>query len=106
MDTIVIGVDGGGRKTRARLAGERGAQIAEAVGAGSAVKPAEIEHSASVIAGVVREVLETAERSDARPRVLCVGVAGVGREPEREALHEALVPQQLADEISVLPDYA
>ncbi|HJQ20461.1 MAG TPA: BadF/BadG/BcrA/BcrD ATPase family protein [Gemmatimonadaceae bacterium] len=106
MDSIVIGVDGGGTKTRAILADERGEQIAEAVGGGSAVKPHEIERSAGIIAGVVRDVLETGERGDVRPRVLCVGVAGVGREPEREALLESLLSQQLADEITVLPDYA
>lgn len=106
MQTIVVGIDGGGTKTRALLADERGEQIAEAVGPGSAVKPGEVERSAEVIAGVVRDVLATGERTDSRPRVLCVGVAGAGREPEREALQEALVAQQVADEVSVLPDYA
>jgi glucosamine kinase len=106
METFVIGVDGGGTKTRALLADERGEQLAEAVGAASAVKPGEIEHSAGVIAGVVRDVLEIAERQGHKPRVLAVGVAGVGREPEREALLEALVAQQLAEEVSVMPDYA
>ncbi|HMC54837.1 MAG TPA: BadF/BadG/BcrA/BcrD ATPase family protein [Gemmatimonadaceae bacterium] len=106
MDTLVIGVDGGGTKTRALLADERGEQIAEAVGGASAVKPGEIEHSAGVIAGVVRDLLETAEKSGTRPRVISVGVAGVGREPERDALFEALVARQLAEEVSVLPDYA
>jgi glucosamine kinase len=106
METFVIGVEGGGTKTRALLADERGEQLAEAVGAASAVKPGEIEHSAGVIAGVVRDVLEIAERQGHKPRVLAVGVAGVGREPEREALLEALVAQQLAEEVSVMPDYA
>ena len=106
METLVIGVDGGGSKTRALVADERGEQIAEAVGGASAVKPGEIEHSAEVIAGVVRDVLETAEKSGAKPRVLSVGVAGLRREPEREALLEALVGRQLAEEVSVLPDYA
>jgi len=106
MNTTVIGIDGGGTKTRALLADENGEQIAEAVGAGSAVKPGDIERSAGIIAGVVRDVLETGERADQKPRVLCVGVAGVGREPEREALLESLVAQQLADEVVVQPDYA
>lgn len=106
MQSTVIGVDGGGSKTRAILADERGEQVAEAVGAGSAVRPHEIERSAGVIADVVRDVLEMGEQGDAKPRVLCVGVAGVGREPEREALSEALVAQQLADEVVVVPDYA
>jgi glucosamine kinase len=108
MQSIVVGVDGGGTKTRALLADEHGERIAEAVGGGSAVRPQEIERSAGVIAGVVRDVLEIAEREGAgvRPRVLCVGVAGVGREPERQELWDALISQQLAEEVVVQTDLA
>src|SRR3954471_13666358 len=104
MQTLVIGIDGGGTKTRALLADERGERLAEAIGAGSAVRPQELEHSAGIIAGVVRDVLESAERAEERPRVLCVGVAGVGREPERQALWEALTAQQIAEEVVVETD--
>jgi glucosamine kinase len=106
MENLVVGVDGGGTKTRAILADERGAQIAEAVGGGSTVKPQEAERSGGVIAGVVKDVLEIAERADVKPRVLCVGVAGVGRESEREALVEALTTHHLAEEIVVVTDFA
>jgi glucosamine kinase len=106
MESIVVGIDGGGTKTRALLTDEQGERIAEAVGAGSAVKPQEIERSAGVIAGVVRDALEQSEQADARPRVVCVGVAGVGRESERQALWEALVAQQIADEVVVQTDLA
>jgi glucosamine kinase len=106
MQALVVGVDGGGTKTRAILADERGEQIAEAVGAGSTVRPQEVERSAGVIAGVVRDVLEIGERADVLPRVLCVGVAGVGRETEREALMEALVSYQIAEEVVVETDFA
>lgn len=106
MESIVIGIDGGGTKTRAVLADERGDAIAEAVGAGSAVRPQEVERSARIIAGVVRDALENGEMRDARPRVLCVGVAGVGRDVERQALWESLVAQQLADEVVVQTDFA
>lgn len=105
MESFVIGVDGGGSKTRAVLASERGEHLAEAVGAGSAVRPGEAERSAGIIAGVVRDVMERAERTDQRPRVLCVGVAGVGRESERQALFEALSSQELADEVIVQSDF-
>ena len=105
MDSLVIGIDGGGSKTRAILADERGARIGEATGDGSAVKPGEAEKSAGVIAGVVRDVLEQADRATVRPRVVSVGVAGVGRESEREALHEALLSQDIADEIVVSSDF-
>jgi glucosamine kinase len=93
MESLVVGIDGGGSKTRAVLADDRGGRIAESVGDASAVKPGEAERSAGVIAGVVRDVMESADRTGTRPRVVCVGVAGVGRESEREALHEALVSQ-------------
>jgi N-acetylglucosamine kinase-like BadF-type ATPase len=106
MQSIVIGIDGGGTKTRALLADERGERIAEAIGAGSAVRPQEIERSAGIIAGIVRDALEIGERPNARPRVLCVGVAGVGREAERQALWESLVAFQVADEVVVQTDFA
>jgi len=106
MHSLVVGVDGGGTKTRAVLADEQGSHIAEAVGAGSAVHPSDVERSAGVIAGIVRDVLERAGQSGAQPRVLCVGVAGVGREPERQALWEALSDHRLADEVVVEPDFA
>jgi glucosamine kinase len=106
MQAIVVGIDGGGTQTRALLADERGEWIAEAVGAGSAVRPREIDRSADIIAGVVREVLENGGRATQRLRVLCVGVAGVGREAERLALLDALVAQQLADEVVVQTDFA
>ena len=106
MQSFVIGVDGGGSKTRAILADEQGTQIAEAVGGASTVKPQEVDRSAGVIAGVVRDVLEAAERNDVRPRVLCVGVAGVGRETEREALLDALIAEKLAEEVVVQTDFS
>jgi len=106
MESIVVGIDGGGTKTRAVLADEQGDEIAEAVGPGSAVKPQEVKRSAEVIAAVVRDVLEQGEQRDTKPRVVCVGVAGVGRESERQALWEALVAEQIADEVVVQTDLA
>jgi glucosamine kinase len=38
------------------------------------------------------------------PKVLVVGVAGVGREAEREELRQALVARELADDVIVFPD--
>lgn len=106
MQTFVVGIDGGGSKTRAILADERGEQISEATGAASAVTPGEAERSAGVIAGVVRDVVELADKGDTKARVLCVGVAGVGREAERQALVEALVAQQVAEDVVVETDFA
>jgi glucosamine kinase len=105
MQSLVIGVDGGGTKTRAILADERAKPLAEAAGEGSAVHPTDIDRSASVIAGVVRQLFQDGKQS-VHPKVLCVGVAGVGREPERSALHAALTREKLADDVLVEPDFA
>jgi glucosamine kinase len=106
MQSFVIGVDGGGTKTRAVLANERGDQLAETTGAGSAVHPLDVARSATVIAEVVREVIQKANIGDTQAKVLCVGVAGVGREPERSALRDALARENLADDVLVEPDFA
>ena len=105
MGRLVIGVDGGGTKTRAVLADEHGRQIAEASGAGSAARPNEIDRSAGVIAGVVQDVLAEAG-VDEMPSVVCVGVAGAGRESERQALYEALTVRRIAGELIVQTDFA
>jgi len=52
----------------------------------------------------VADALAVAEHADIAPSVLSVGVAGVGREPERHALERALASRGLADEIVVQPD--
>lgn len=106
MQAFVVGIDGGGTKTRGIVADERGDRIAEATGPGSTVKPGLAGNSAEVIAAVVRDALEEGGITDSRPRVVCVGVAGVGRESERAALFEALQSQNLADEIVVQTDFS
>jgi glucosamine kinase len=81
---IVIGIDGGGSKTRAMVADEHGGKIAD----------------------VVRDALASCEMTHVMPRVLCVGVAGVGREAERQELWQALVSRELADEIVIHSDFS
>ena len=104
MSAIVIGVDGGGTKTRVVVANEQGKSLADVEGPASAVRPGQAEHSAAVIAETVKRALDDAEMSNVVPRVLCVGVAGVGREPERQALWQALAGRELAEEVLVHAD--
>jgi glucosamine kinase len=105
MTQIVIGIDGGGSKTHAIVADDAGTTIAEAFGPGSAVLPGRADASADVIVGVVREALEAASMPHVTPRVLCVGVAGVGRETERQAMWQALVARDLAADVVVHSDF-
>jgi glucosamine kinase len=103
MSRIVVGVDGGGSHTRAMVADEHGTTIGTAEGGPSAVRPGEIERSAAVIAAVVADALAATGISQV-PGVLCVGVAGVGRDAERDELQRALTARALADDVIVQPD--
>ena len=104
MTLIVVGVDGGGTKTRAMVADERGTSISTVEGPGSAVRPGEAERSADIIAAAVRDALASAAMTHVVPKVVCVGVAGVGRDSERQALWQALASRELAEEIVVHAD--
>src|SRR5262245_12520719 len=106
MQSLVIGVDGGGSKTRAVLADERGKHLSDVTGEGSAVHPLDVQRSAGIIAAVVRDALQQGQQTGSTAKVLCVGVAGVGREPERTALREALSKEHLANDVVVEPDFA
>jgi glucosamine kinase len=104
MTAIVIGVDGGGSRTRAMVADETGKEIVTVEGGPSAVRPGAAEHSAEVIAATVRDALAACDMTHVVPKVLCVGVAGVGRDAEREALWQALMSRDLAEDVVVHPD--
>jgi glucosamine kinase len=104
MPVIVVGVDGGGTKTRAVVADDSGKPLADVEGPASAVKPGHAERSAQVIAETVSRALEAAEMTQVMPKVVCVGVAGVGRENERQALWQALAAREVGDEILVHAD--
>src|SRR3954468_4000885 len=105
MSEIVIGVDGGGSKTRVLVATAEGEVLASAEGPKSAVTPGEAERSAEVIAELVTRALsEIALPGAVLPRVLYCGVAGTGRDEERRALHAALDAKELAEEVVIDSD--
>jgi glucosamine kinase len=105
MTQIVIGIDGGGSKTHAIVADESGTALGEATGPGSAVKPGEEDASADVIVAVAREALDAAGMTSVTPRVLCVGVAGAGREAAQQALWRSLVARDAASDVVVHSDF-
>ncbi len=104
MTSLVVGVDGGGTHTRAMVTDEAGTQLATADGVGSAVKAGEVERSADTIASTIEAAVRGAPGEDIRVRLVCVGVAGVGREDERRDLHAALVTRGVSDEVLVVTD--
>lgn len=104
MSYCIVGVDGGGTKTRVIVADAQGKELATATGGGSAARPGQIAAAAEVIAATVKEALASCDRSDEVPRVLCAGLAGAGRDAERHAMIEALVGLEVADRVLVEPD--
>lgn len=101
MTDILVGIDGGGSKTRVIVADETGWELAEAVGGGSAMRPGQADVSAGVIAALVRQALAEAGAEAIKPKVLVAGVAGVGRTLEQRALTAALEDLDLAEEVVV-----
>ena len=104
MIDLVVGVDGGGSKTRLILSDTEGNQLADVTGAGSAMAPGRADHCAEVIGGLVRQALNEASMLDDKVRMLVAGVAGVGRSNEQRALTAALEDLELADEVLVEGD--
>jgi glucosamine kinase len=104
MSTIVVGVDGGGSKTRVRVADATGAELITVDGPPSAIHPGRIEQSTEAIVRTIADAMAAAGTMDVRPSVVCVGVAGAGREVERDGLWQALVARDIADEIVVNTD--
>lgn len=105
MSEIVIGVDGGGSKTRVMVGTAEGEILADISGPKSAVVPGQAEKSAGVIGSLVTEALaEIAQPGAVIPRVLYCGVAGTGRDEERRALQAALDSMELAEEVVIDAD--
>ena len=105
MSEIVVGVDGGGSKTRVLIGTAEGEVLATIDGPKSAVVPGMAARSAEVIADLVsRGLAEIALPGAVMPRVLYCGVAGTGREEERRALETALDEREIAEEVVVDSD--
>ncbi len=102
MSETLIGVDGGGSKTRVLVGDDEGNELGRAEGGRSAVRPGQAVESARVIAETVREALSNSVMEGAaEPKVLYCGVAGVGREVEQRSLQSSLEEYELAETVVV-----
>jgi glucosamine kinase len=104
MTQIVAGVDAGGSHTRVRVTDDSGEPLGSAEGAAGAMRPGEADRAADAIVDCLRDALASCDMGNVVPRVLCVGAAGVGRDPERLALWEALSARDVADDVVVHTD--
>jgi N-acetylglucosamine kinase len=80
----VLGIDAGGTKTVCLLADDRGRVVAEARGGGANLQSAgELE-----VEKVLHRVMDEAIGDrDLRPAAICLGIAGVDRPDDAEAVH-------------------
>jgi N-acetylglucosamine kinase-like BadF-type ATPase len=101
MSRFIVGVDAGGTKTVAIVA-ETEQVIARATGPGAKMRSGRGIACSTVIAEVTRQALGDAGRL--RVDILVAGVAGAGREEEREELRQALRSEDLADRLIVTGD--
>lgn len=101
---LVVGVDGGGTKTRVLLADANGKSLARVEGEGSALRPGEEHAAADTIAALIEAALEKADRVGVRPAVCVIGVAGGGQERAAQALWSAIASKRVCDDVLVQAD--
>ena len=79
----VLGIDAGGTKTVCLLADEHGSILAEARGGGANLQA----HGELEVEKVLHDVMDTALGDrDIRPSVICLGIAGVDRPQDADAI--------------------
>ncbi|MFO0072286.1 MAG: BadF/BadG/BcrA/BcrD ATPase family protein [Gemmatimonas sp.] len=101
---LVVGVDGGGSHTRVLLADAAGSVLARVEGPGSALRPGAEGAAADISKALIHDALAKAERTETRPAVCVVGVAGAGQERAAQALWSVLAKHRVADDVSVQAD--
>ena len=101
MNPIILGADAGGTKTSVIVA--EGDQIlARAAGGGAKMRSGKGIACATVIAEISRRAL--AETGRLRADVLVAGVAGAGRDAERDEVRHALRMEDFAERVIVTGD--
>jgi len=101
MSRFILGVDAGGTKTVVIVA-EDDRVVARAVGGGAKMRSGRGIACATVIAEIARRAM--AEVSRLRSDILIAGVAGAGRDAERDEIRQALRTEDLADRVIVTGD--
>ena len=101
MSDIIVGADAGGSKTSVIVA-RGGTVVARASGAGAKMRSGKGIACATTIAEIIRRAL--GEIGATRAGILVAGVAGAGREAEREELRQALRSEAIAERLLVTGD--
>ncbi|HLF15596.1 MAG TPA: BadF/BadG/BcrA/BcrD ATPase family protein [Bacteroidota bacterium] len=87
---VVVGIDGGGTKTRALLVGFDGVILAEATGGASNIQKKGVPEAAELFFDLVQKCAEKAEAPHSAIAHVVVGAAGAGRPSTRSELSAAI----------------
>ncbi|MGQ9560990.1 MAG: N-acetylglucosamine kinase [Candidatus Oleimicrobiaceae bacterium] len=100
----VVGVDGGGTRTRALLANDRGEILAQAEAGVANVQVIRPEKLSGLITEVLSELRQHSGEPDLVPDYMYLGLAGAGRASDREAAQAALASAGVAKALTVDTD--
>jgi glucosamine kinase len=99
----VIGIDGGGTRTRVAIAGPDGTELLRRVGPPGLIDPQGPDATAETLVELVRDT--AAEAGVSLPvHALCAGLAGAGLASAREPVRAALATSGLAHRVDVVSD--
>jgi N-acetylglucosamine kinase-like BadF-type ATPase len=87
---VVVGIDGGGTKTRALLVGFDGTVLAEVTGGASNVRKKGVPEAAEIFFDLVQKCAAKAETTHSAIAHVVVGAAGAGRPSTRSELTAAI----------------
>lgn len=99
----VVGLDGGGTRTRAAVADETGAVLVRRSGPPGLIDPIEPRRTAATLIALVREAAQAAG-VPLPVDALCAGLAGAGSDHDRSAVRAALEDAGIARRIAVVQD--
>ena len=101
--TFYVGIDGGGTGTHAVLTDAAGLILASADGPSGRVNPLDPAAGAAALADLARSVLTAVNTT--RARALCCALSGAGRAHDRTALEDALRKTDIAESVTIVPDF-
>lgn len=104
--TYVLGIDGGGTKTSALVANIQGEILGRSVSGASNYQSVGVDRAIDSIKSASEAAITTAGMEEYKCGAVCFGLAGVGRDQDREIMLPALAKLNLAEEIILEHDAA
>lgn len=105
MTVLLLGIDGGGSRTRAALADEHGRVVGRGTAGPANLHVVGLTRAVEAVETAIRAARRDAELPETIPiAIACLGLAGAGRLDDRERLQVALAARQLAERIILVSD--